>query len=318
MKRETATSKYFFLRPGALGDTLLCAPVLAALRALDQAAWVALAAQPAATALLRDAGLVDLALSQDDPRLASLFGDAGPGESLASLLGPVDYAMGWLADPEGAVSRNLGRLAGVRSAVAPSRPEPGGPHVAQHLASSLRLVGREYAHLPAPPLLFAAAGERAWAAQFLAPALEGGRPLLAVHTGSGSRVKNWPGERFAAVVEAVAREFGVVLISGPADGDVVDGLAQLPPAPLTLARDLTVPRLAGVLVQCRAFLGNDSGVGHLAALLGLPVVSLFGPTDPAIWRPWGERVTVLSWAAGPESLSVADVVATVRQTAAGQ
>ena len=66
-----------------------------------------------------------------------------------------------------------------------------------------------------------------------------------------------------------------------------DLLDHLSPRPILL-RDLSVRLLAGVLTQADLFLGHDSGVTHLAALLGVPTVALFGPTDPARWAPQGD------------------------------
>jgi ADP-heptose:LPS heptosyltransferase len=51
--------------------------------------------------------------------------------------------------------------------------------------------------------------------------------------------------------------------------------------------------VAAILQQARAFLGNDSGLSHLAGLLGVPTLALFGPTDPVHWSPLGPRVRVL-------------------------
>ena len=48
------------------------------------------------------------------------------------------------------------------------------------------------------------------------------------------------------------------------------------------------------LASAKVYIGNDSGVSHLAAAVGTPVIAMFGPTDPAIWAPRGERVTVFS------------------------
>jgi ADP-heptose:LPS heptosyltransferase len=52
--------------------------------------------------------------------------------------------------------------------------------------------------------------------------------------------------------------------------------------------------LGAWLATAAVYVGNDSGISHLAAAVGTPVVTLFGPTDPAIWAPRGERVTVVS------------------------
>ncbi|HET9132402.1 MAG TPA: glycosyltransferase family 9 protein, partial [Terriglobia bacterium] len=51
--------------------------------------------------------------------------------------------------------------------------------------------------------------------------------------------------------------------------------------------------VAEELRRCRVFIGNDSGITHLAAYLGCPTIALFGPTDPRIWAPIGRRVTIL-------------------------
>ena len=141
--------RLFLLRPGALGDTLLLAPALAALKALVPGIQVALAAQPAAGRLIAQAGLVDLALSRDDPRLAALFGTSGNLDEALACLGHLDAAVAWLDDSEGLVERNLAALGASRVVVAPSQPPPGsGIHVAEHLAAGLESVAGQLLALP--------------------------------------------------------------------------------------------------------------------------------------------------------------------------
>jgi ADP-heptose:LPS heptosyltransferase len=85
-----------------------------------------------------------------------------------------------------------------------------------------------------------------------------------------------------------------LLLQGPADEEVVERLfSHLSRRPIVL-RGLPLRLLAGVLSQIELFLGHDSGVTHLAALLETPTVALFGPTDPARWAPRGPAVTVIS------------------------
>jgi ADP-heptose:LPS heptosyltransferase len=60
-----------------------------------------------------------------------------------------------------------------------------------------------------------------------------------------------------------------------------------------VAREWPVRVLAAALAEAGLFLGNDSGVSHLAAAVGTPTVALFGPTDPTVWSPIGPRVTVV-------------------------
>ncbi|MBM4300198.1 MAG: glycosyltransferase family 9 protein [Deltaproteobacteria bacterium] len=60
-------------------------------------------------------------------------------------------------------------------------------------------------------------------------------------------------------------------------------------------------RVARVLSRCRLYIGNDSGLTHLAAAVGRPdVLALFGPTDPRVWAPLGPRVSILR-APGPQT-----------------
>jgi ADP-heptose:LPS heptosyltransferase len=117
-----------------------------------------------------------------------------------------------------------------------------------------------------------------------------------VHPGSRSPFRHWPPERFAAVCDRLQDESGaqVFLTAGPGEQGLVDEirrharshLVALPPA-------AGVGALAALIAQCEVFLCHDSGPMHVAAAVGTPVVALFGSQNATIWRPLGERHTVL-------------------------
>jgi ADP-heptose:LPS heptosyltransferase len=134
--------------------------------------------------------------------------------------------------------------------------------------------------------------------------------FLAVHPGSGSRSKSWPADRFSRLVHALgAPRF--LLVEGPADAEAAATLRAAHAGAL-VARGLTPRVLGAVLARAGAFVGNDSGVSHLAAAWGAPTVALFGPTDPAVWSPVGPRVkAVRSPHAGMDGIEVDAVVAAV-------
>jgi heptosyltransferase III len=67
---------------------------------------------------------------------------------------------------------------------------------------------------------------------------------------------------------------------------------------------LDLVEVAATLAVCQSYLGNDSGISHLAAAVGTPVTALFGPTDPAVWRPLGPAVRVVRATAGSELRSI--------------
>ena len=71
--------------------------------------------------------------------------------------------------------------------------------------------------------------------------------------------------------------------------------------------------LACWLARARVYIGNDSGITHLAAAVGTPVVAIFGPTDPAVWAPRGERVAVVGDRGGLEEIEPDEVLEAVRR-----
>jgi heptosyltransferase-3 len=101
---------------------------------------------------------------------------------------------------------------------------------------------------------------------------------------SGSARKNWPLEKFRALARALEREMPVRWCAGPED----------PPLENAVRID-DLYDLACWLARARLYVGNDSGITHLAAAVGTPVLALFGPTDPDVWAPRGPNVRVGRW-----------------------
>ncbi|MFH1075302.1 MAG: glycosyltransferase family 9 protein [Pseudomonadota bacterium] len=123
---------------------------------------------------------------------------------------------------------------------------------------------------------------------------EVGHTRLWIHPGSGSRLKAWPIERFCGLYELI-KDRGLArpcFILGPAELHLMDLLKNDFDMEIVFPSNLV--ELAGLLAQGRIFIGNDSGVSHLAAFIGLSVVAIFGPSDPARWSPRGRDVTVMS------------------------
>src|SRR3989442_2219125 len=119
---------------------------------------------------------------------------------------------------------------------------------------------------------------------------DGRTPLVVVHPGAGGVLKRWPAEGFAAVLERLRSERALVLVihQGPADADAVAALRARLPGPAIGLDQPSLPRLAGILGGASAYLGNDSGVSHLAAALGRPAVGLF-LRDALPAEAWGPR-----------------------------
>jgi heptosyltransferase III len=125
--------------------------------------------------------------------------------------------------------------------------------------------------------------------------------VVLLFPGSGSRHKNWPAENFATLASALSPPMRALVVLGPAEGAVEPVLMPLLAARgIAWLRGQPLGTVAGLARLAAGFVGNDSGVSHLAAAAGAPGVAIFGPTDPDRWRPLG-RVKVV------QALKLADL-----------
>jgi ADP-heptose:LPS heptosyltransferase len=251
------------LRPGALGDTLLAVPALRALRRAFES--VRLAAHPGAARLLETIGEVDRGFAFDGPSLTWLFDDTSP----------TDAVVAW-----------MGSTPALRSAavLAPSRPPRMDRHCAQYLLETLAPLGIDLA----------------WDDDQLAVTGIDTDEVL-IHPGSGSPTKNWPAAHFASVIRHM--DVPVRLVVGEADAEAAAAVDTCLGERVPRLERLSLEALAARLAGCRAYVGNDSGVSHLAGLCGAHCVVLFGPTDPRVWRPLGPGVHVLPFDAEPAEIA---------------
>ena len=177
-------------------------------------------------------------------------------------------------------------------------PDPRSAHASRWLADPVRAWGADPDPLP-PPLTPNSQEEDAAAA--FCRALP--RSFLALHPGSGAPAKTWPAGRFHALAAALSPDRPWLLVRGPAE----------PPAPpprgAVVASELPLRILGAVLARAGLYVGNDSGVSHLAAAEGAPTLALFGPTAPEVWSPLGPRVVTLRAPGGAMSEISVDEVA---------
>ena len=131
------------------------------------------------------------------------------------------------------------------------------------------------------------AGDLAQARRMIASrGTEAGRYILLM-PGSGSRTKNWPAESYLQLARDLGSSTAIVTVLGPAEEHLEAAFSDLNPL-----KNPPLGTLAGLARLSGVFVGNDSGVSHLAAAAGGRGMVIFGPSDPVRWRPLG-RVTVL-------------------------
>jgi lipopolysaccharide heptosyltransferase II len=138
---------------------------------------------------------------------------------------------------------------------------------------------------------------RARAAELLAGVADA-RPIIVVHAGGGREVKQWNLDRFAEVASrlAASRDAAIVLSGDAGDRALVDAVkADLEPTVrfVDLAGRADLVTLAAVLDRANLLVTGDTGPMHLAAALDVPVVAVFGPSDPTRWGPFSPRARVV-------------------------
>jgi heptosyltransferase-3 len=161
--------------------------------------------------------------------------------------------------------------------------------VRYHLAAteSLGLTG------PAPdPLLNVSPESRSEANRLLEDiGIDANRPLVCVHPGARWWFKSWPPGRFAALADLIQRETStqVVIVGGEQERMSAGRISETMKTPLhSLVGRTGLQELAAVLARASLMISNDNGPMHMAVALRVPVIALFGPSDPAVWGPWGE------------------------------
>lgn len=282
------------IRNGGLGDFILTLPVIKSLKKGFPSARIVVMGNSATLTLAQ--GYVDGIISNDMPGLHTLYHHRGNiPENVKQALGCFDLVVSYSSDPYGAFMQNLKKIGvpwiinGVFSPMEKFRTP----------AIDLLLLPLRKAGIPfslEPPRIIPSFLDREFARKFFQSSLNSGerlRLIVAIHPGSGSPKKCWPIEKFVRLAMWVKKNFSttIVLISGPADKHITEEIMPLIKSchPI-LANQLPLTHLAGILERCNVYVGNDSGVTHLAAAVGIPTLALFGPTDFRIWGPRNEKV----------------------------
>ena len=264
---------------------LLLRTAVAALRAAGHKVWLLAPSGPGSALRGPGPAEVDGVLAWEAARMASLLADRGElPPDVTSALAPFEAVVAYTGN---AVLLDALGASGARVLAKAPLPPEDGPHAARWLADAVGALGADPAIVP--PVLKATAEEETAAAPWLERL---GARFLAVHPGSGSARKNWPAERFASVVAALSPDRPWLLVDGPADTAAAAPLSRLPS--VVVARELPVRVLGAVLARAGLYVGNDSGVSHLAAALRRADP---GPVRPdrsrASGLPVGPRVTVV-------------------------
>ena len=112
--------------------------------------------------------------------------------------------------------------------------------------------------------------------------------IALIHPATAFVTKQWATEKFARVAESLAdRGFAPVAVGAPQDREILKSMLEQATVPIT-SLDLSLPEVSALAARSRIFVGNDSGIAHIAAAVGTPSVVIFGSSNVAHWRPWNK------------------------------
>ena len=301
--KESEVHSMLVIHQGALGDFILALPTLETLRKTFPQARSVIMGYPRILELVEHRFYANEILSIDQQGMGTFFVREGNlSASLFEFFGQFDLIVVFGKDGEGILTGNLKRVCHGR--ILHINPFPMWDqriHLTDHLLRELSRYGFSIAEMT--PKLYLNESDQIWGKTFWEgkglTAAERSE-VIVLHPGSGSKKKVWPWERFVDLVDHLRKHLHsrMLIVLGPAEGVEVrkafEGMERKMgnTAPI-LAKGLSLLQLASVMAGCRLFIGNDSGISHMAAALGLPTVAIFGPTDAKVWSPKGKKVFVV-------------------------
>ncbi len=284
LARLPSRSRIAVIRLRSMGDCVLTTPALALLKAYRPDLQVRVVVEP------RFAGVFD-----DNPDVDEISPRVGGGVDLALNLHGGTRSM-WMTLMSGAkfgVGFGHHRFSSLYSRRIPRAQEILGEerpvHTAEHLASAMFWLGVPRSEIPRAKLFASRSPKYS--------------PYVVLHPFAAATEKTWPAERFVAVADQMeAGGLQPMILAGPADD--VSAFSKF-----QVFRNAPLAEVKNLMSGAALFIGNDSGPAHIAAAFGIPVVVLFGPSDPVTWAPWRTEARVLTSQGSIGQIAVDEVTA---------
>jgi ADP-heptose:LPS heptosyltransferase len=283
-KRRDSGRSLLIFHQGALGDFVAVFPVMLQLR--KKFPRIDVVCQLELGKLAESLSIADRYFPLEASWTASLFSDH-PDTKITEIT--ASYHTILLFSFSKILQRSVAKSTNSRVFRVTPRPEPEKRvHVADHVSQQLEKIG---CFDPADKLLSAVS----WpAAETSSPIFLGNKPKIILHPGSGSRRKCWPIQNFLTVWEKLeAMGLQPEFLLGPADSYLLEDIRKANGDWRQVHELSDTLSLLELLKASGGFIGNDSGVSHLAAFVGLPTVAVFGPSDPKRWTPTGRSVKIV-------------------------
>jgi heptosyltransferase III len=297
---NTSAQRVLVIFPGALGDFVCVLPAIDALAKRHRGCSIELMARAELARLAVGRTAVARGLSIDAPHVSALFSESDRASLEArEFFAGYEHIYSFFASGDANFRARLGAATGGKVSFHPFRPIDEGandPHIA---AAYLRSIGEADALMH--PRIEPSRDDLRAAADAIAKSRCDPATLVATFPGSGSPAKNWPLDKFAALGRILSERSSVLFVLGHAESALEPILRE---HNFAVVKDKELGTVAGIARLAAGFVGNDSGVSHLAAAADASGVVIFGPTDARRWRPLG-RIAVLGQQETPDQVAAA-------------
>jgi ADP-heptose:LPS heptosyltransferase len=295
----TTGHRIFIHHSGALGDLLLSIPAINALRASDD--FVHVAGRSDTVNFLREVGFIDEKSDVDSQLYLSLFTNMGD-RRIKDFFSSFERAYVFTVDKYSQLVENIRTVLPHTEIIQTIPTEGFRMHVSDFRLSQFRYTSdlRQGDIYSLPVFHIPSIYEQKAKEMLVSAGYDFKRPLTAIHPGSGSRKKCWPFENFKRLIVKLKRQLNhfFILFSGPAEDmelkrEIKDFATHLGKDCFYVS-DLELVMVASLLSLCDFYIGNDSGITHLASSVMKRVIAIFGPTDHQLWRPLAKGSKVIS------------------------
>ncbi|HUO06201.1 MAG TPA: glycosyltransferase family 9 protein [Candidatus Binataceae bacterium] len=279
LKDPVNSSRIAIVFPGALGDLICAGPAIAAIARRHSGASIELIARAELARFANGRMGIARGHSIDRREIAACFTESDEAAAaVREFLGVFNRIYSFYAADDARFRAALAKAAGGPVSFHPFRPDGPGHVSAGYLCSIGETQDDLKFRIEPTPEDFANAS-RAFEAAGCEPAR-----TVVIFPGSGSSGKNWPLENFVAAASMLSSRWNTLFVLGPAEQSMEPSLRA---RRIEVVNDVELGTIAAVARLAAGFIGNDSGVSHLAAACGARGIAIFGPTDPERWRPIG-------------------------------
>ncbi len=286
LDRLPSGARVSVIRLRSMGDCVLTTPAIALLKRRRPDLKIHMVVEPRFAQVF-----------EGNPDIAGISADVGPADLVLNLHGGTRSMLMTL----GSMARYRAGFAHHRYSFIYSHRIPRAQqilgverpvHTAEHLASAMFWLGVPTGEIPR--------------AKLAASPMRSARPYAVMHPFASAPEKAWPVERFVATASHLDTVCGLepCIVAGP--GDDATRFWRF-----RVVRNAPINEVKNLMAGAALFIGNDSGPAHIAAAFGVPVVVLFGPSDPVTWAPWRTESQVLTSRDGIEQITLEDVAGAV-------